>query len=624
MAAAAGSGDPTGSKIQEMDIPILKGLSPVKNGNIHVMGQNIEGKGWDNVFSFIYYYKRMADNLDFNETVYYNGLLTYVQMIHGAEFSYTPSTKEGNGGVNGGKPAVEQKAKLPGKNGMIIYTNWPTLELLAREFNIEEYPNLIYAVPEWPYYSNEEHVLTSDILRTMRYHAVDLFPTLNVHMRDADTLFTAFLYSDGWDWARFQYLTTAWETSYLTNFIPEMEKSEKQIVIGASTRYSAFYHSNIPYPVEFTFPIRQPSSAEKDLNPYKHIYVRSNYYTKENQEELKKIRYEKIPEEEGESRGNYFKRENEVRRKRTANYKATIPEERRELIPYYNYFTKHQDYIYLRGSDWFGEGGVFAGFASVLKNRKGIEDFWKTCVDYLLSRYYMSVNPETGKVNLTDEAFETLSILQSTGKVIAKKTYGFGKDERMLLYGILPKYLSSIYFFDIRYFKYLKQYTDWKDKEFLEPDYPERILQHRSAGHRELLLHFKPFVKYYLQWLAEIQKKYPTQKNFLDAIEANFQKRFIPFDAVMEQTSKNQLPFEGHAEPYREFQKYGRATLPGKLEGGLRHRKTRRGRKEDLRELHFTKKTMKARKITPSKGRQFNVKWPRKSKKQRMTNKFLQ
>ncbi len=590
MAAAAGSGDPPAKApiIQEIDIPILKGLSPAKNGTIHLMGQNIEGKGWDNVFSFIYYYKRMSDGLDFNQTVYYNGLLTYIQMVHGAEFSYTPSTKEGNGGgANGEKPAEEQKAKLPENTGIIIYTNWPTLELFKGEFPLEDYPNLIYAVPEWPYYSDKEEIIKSDILRTMRYQAVDLFPSLNVHMRDADSLFTAFLYSDGWDWPKFQYLTAAWETSYLTKFIPEMDKQGKQIVIGASMRYSAFYHSNIPYPVEFTFPIRKPWYAEKTVNPFKHIYVRSDEYTKENYAKLYAIRNENIPIEEGENNATYYKRKKTLQAKKLANYRESIPPERRELIPYYNHFTKGYKFMYLRGDNWFGEPGVFAGFCSVLKNRKGIEDFWKNCVDYLISRYYISINPETGEKLLTDEAFEEIFMLKATGKVSAKKIYGFGKDERMLLFGILPTYFPTIYFFDIRYFKYLSQYTDWKDKQFLEPNYPEKILEHNNYGHRELVLSFKGYVKSYVKWLEDFKKQFPTQKNFLDAIESNFQKRLVPFNEIIAQAPTNLAAFEGLAEPYKEFAKYGRATLPGKLEGG--RRKTRRGRTAGKRKTRSKK-----------------------------------
>jgi hypothetical protein len=593
-AAAAGSGDPPAKApiIQEIDIPILKGLSPAKNGTIHLMGQNIEGKGWDNIFSFIYYYKRLSDNKEFYETVYHDGLLVYILMVHGEEFVYPPLPEEGNkengGGANGGSgkntktnTVKRETAKLPANTGMIVYTDWPTLELLKGAFTLEDYPNLIYAVPEWPYYSDKE-VLRSDILRTMRYHAVELFPSLNVHIRDADTLFTAYWYESTWDWAKFKFLTTAWETTYLTKFIPEMEKQDKQIVIGASSRYSAFYHSNIPYPVEFTFPIRKPYEKEVTKNPYKHIYVRSNFYTKENRDKLYELRYGAIPKEEGENYNTYSERQRALRAKQVENFKAGIPPERRELIPYYNHFTKNPKYMYLRGSNWFGEVGVLAGFSSVLKNRKGIEDFWKKCVEYLVSRYYMAINPETGEALLTDEAFEEIFILQGTGKPFAKKIYGFGKDERMLLYGIVPEYFSTIYFFDIRYFKYLSQYESWKDKEFLEPNYPEKILEHNNYEHKQLVLSFKPFVKHYLKWQEDIKKEFPTQKNFLNAIESNFQARLVPFNTIMAETPKNLAPYEGQAEPYKEFAKYGRLTFPGKLEGG-RRRKTRRNIKASKR-----------------------------------------
>ncbi len=598
MAAAAGAGGNNtkgGPKIQEIDIPIVKGLASGKNGSIHVMGQNIEGRGWDNVFSFTYYFPSTSTGT-FRDTVYFSGLRTYIDMVHGGEYTYPPLPEDGGeengGGANDSTAAKRETARLPGNNGVVIYTTWPTLKMLAEEFSIEDYPNLVYAVPEWEYFSNEEELLSKDILRCMRYHAVELYPSLNVHMRDADTLFTAFLYAGGYDWARFQYLTCAWETTYLTIFLPEMEKQGKQIVLGGSLRYSAFYHSNIPYPVEFTFPLRKSFSGEKGLNPYKHIYIRSNMYTNDNIAELRRLRDEPIPQEEGENWSAYLTRKWETEKKKQQEYKATIPPERRQLIPYFDHFTKDYKYMYLKGASWFGEPGLFAGFTSVLKDRKGIEEFWKICVDYLVSRYYKTTDPETGKIILTDELIQELRWITSLEKISALKPLAFGKDERMLMYGILPAYFPMVYFFDMRYYKEMKSYTTAKDLEFLEPDYPAKLLEHNNYEHRELTKSFKSHTKSYVDWMSDMKKTYPTQKNFLNAIEANFQKRFVPFEEAMSQAPKNRVPFEGFVEPYKEFAKYGRATLPGKLDGGRRRPRTtrHRTRKSLKRKTHRQKK----------------------------------
>lgn len=244
-------------------------------------------------------------------------------------------------------------------------------------------------------------------------------------------------------------------------------------------------------------------------------------------------------------------------------------------MPYFDKFRK-SPFMFEVESGFFGGGGILAGFASVLKNREGLEDFWKTCVEYLVSRYYTSVDPESGKVKLSDEIFEELVLTKHNGKIIAKKIYGFGKDERMLFYGILPKYLPKIYFFDIRYFKWYSFYKDRTDLDFLEPTYPAKILEPYGEHEAERLTkYFTRFIKDYNKWLDKFKESYPTQKTYLEAVEENFQKRFVPIDAVLAQASKNVAPFEGHAQPYEEYAKYGRATMPGKLEGG--RRTTRRG-----------------------------------------------
>jgi hypothetical protein len=78
--------------------------------------------------------------------------------------------------------------------------------------------------------------------------------------------------------------------------------------------------------------------------------------------------------------------------------------------------------------------GILAGFTNFLNDRPN--DIWLRCFDYITARYSLLTIDHEKHISNNDYA---------TGRSYEK----IGKDERMLLYGVLPRYLDKIYFFTV-------------------------------------------------------------------------------------------------------------------------------------------------------------------------------
>lgn len=515
-------------------------LSPEKNGTIQFLGVNVNGIGWTDVFSFTYY---LPPEKKFRDSVYHKGLMAYAEMVQRAEFSKT--------------------------TGMIIYTDRFTLSHLDAEFSLESNPNVIFAVVDWPYFYDQRGITEGTIMRTMRYQAVDNFLHANIHVRDADTLFIAKMTN-----VRFSEIVIQWESAYLNSFSPKIVGMGYQILIGADYSYKGYYHKNLPYPVHFSFPFRQfEGHISNRPDPEKYLYVKTNELEWDNIQKDRDIyssmfwreNLMKLPEAERRL----------LAKKASNEYISTIPPEKRRTDPFSSYF--EEKYMYTPNI------GVYAGFVSVFKDRTGIESFWSRCVNYIVTRYSMiSHNGRRISTNELIQTFQNQSSSTNTSPI-----YKIGKDERMLIYAVIPEFLPKIFFFNIRYSRYIKESTDLS---FFEPSY-FNTYESRGGKHSKLLEVFTRHSDSYKKWIQEIYKKYPTEETFLNAINENTARRLVPYNTIQGKLAS--LPKSMFANlyhplgnnfvrPYREYEKVGRATIrrdgagSAAPEGGRRRRATRK------------------------------------------------
>jgi hypothetical protein len=82
--------------------------------------------------------------------------------------------------------------------------------------------------------------------------------------------------------------------------------------------------------------------------------------------------------------------------------------------------------------------GLYAGFVNIGADKSGIEDIWYLCTEYLLERYMM-VKTEDGESHVSDTY--THGILGSV----------FGKDEKLLMFAVLPYTFQNTYIMFIEY-----------------------------------------------------------------------------------------------------------------------------------------------------------------------------
>jgi hypothetical protein len=182
----------------------------------------------DGVFSFsLYYDKNPKGNKNvkpFKETLYYTGLYCYLHIIHNYQYF---------------------------KNWyIIIYTNKKTIDILREAYPFSKYNKIIFAICEWPMYEIDNSV-DNTIITTLRYHAELLFPYSCVALRDADSIFDDnFGYSSyfGFQIYNESGLMEVFDkiAKWEQNFLENVNKLDKFVIIGANTKYHKEWHKNIP------------------------------------------------------------------------------------------------------------------------------------------------------------------------------------------------------------------------------------------------------------------------------------------------------------------------------------------------------------------------------------------
>jgi hypothetical protein len=199
--------------------------------------------------------------------------------------------------------------------------------------------------------------------------------------------------------------------------------------------------------------------------------------------------------------------------------------------------------------------GILAGFVSVLKNRTGIENFWRLCVDYLLPRYRWVHDRERNDIILTNQLIKRNSD--------NSRTIGFGKDERMLMFGVTPKLLDKIFFFEVTYT------TDpglGKLPFFTPTLYFSKMKVNKRSNYYSLDKFFERQSQAYTKWFDELHTRFPTEEAYLNAINANVATHVIPY---------NNLPVsKSNKKPIHPYNAFTRANRKATVRRG--GRRTRR------------------------------------------------
>jgi hypothetical protein len=322
---------------------------------------SIDGITPDGVFSFTLYYNNKKN--DFNKSVYYYGINAYIHTIH-------------------------QMSNEFFKNWyMIIYTNAASIKLLKEAFDQIKYPKLLFAVCSWPEYEINGSI-ENTIMRTLRFHAISLFPESDIAVRDADTIFAYEIKDTNLNNYTIYSEIANWELDFLQNIRTNDEAFDKDIIIGTSPNYVVGWHSNMPSNKVFN-----PKIEYKFMNGDKAIYI-----------------------------AEYVKNTNPA------------------------YILNNQNAMFFRSKQ-----GIYAGFVNFLKSRK--VDYWKENIEkYITDRY--SIVTHNNEQYISNKFVPQLD----NSKLTAIQThmaeifnYTIGKDERAIIFGIIPYYLDKCYFYYIPY-----------------------------------------------------------------------------------------------------------------------------------------------------------------------------
>jgi hypothetical protein len=205
-------------------------------------------------------------------------------------------------------------------------------------------------------------------------------------------------------------------------------------------------------------------------------------------------------------------------------------------FPYESYGSEfRRKYIY--GTDKEDENhAVLAGFSSVLKNREGIQNFWTICVEYMVQRYRMTRDSISNRFH-------------------SKSLYAIGKDERMLIYGVIPNLFDKIFFMKINYndglpsgfsalIKTREDIEALQKRKNINPENLKRIEMLTPSYFNTVPLDVDPSnkntlpgmfytqVQRYQDWLTYMKEKYPTETDFLNSINANLSKALTPDEYI--------------------------------------------------------------------------------------------
>jgi hypothetical protein len=272
------------------------------------------------------------------------------------------------------------------------------------------YTKVIYAVTKWPRFTLGDKI-EDTVLRCMRFQALDAFPTAWVCTRDADTIFTSEIMNAHQAYSKGYKGTTA-DGTQIDDYRPFLAK---KIGDWEAEFFHYWHESGLPINLGVNIDYKKRWHQEFPL-----IYSIKNLSAKYSNEGYDGARLV-LKAEKGGRFTNYYKR------------------------------TKNQFVM-------AAPGGIFAGFTNFAKHRP--QDIWTFCYDYITSHYdLVETNAEKHTKEISNYRVDFVDRI--------------GKDERILLFTLLPKYIDLCYFFSIEYYGGTWLYNDLKNKYSISNDFSE-------------------------------------------------------------------------------------------------------------------------------------------------------
>ena len=282
--------------------------------------------------------------------------------------------------------------------GLILYTDKNTYSILYPFF--APYEKVIFGITEWPAFAIEDTIEDS-ILRCLRFHAVEAFPMAWICCRDADTIFPneIFLcdeaYSKGYKGIDSDGRVVE---DYRVFLVEQIGKWEQLFILTwLDDEKNPIYLGTSP-----TYRAGWHTNMGVQW-PIKTLWKNDTYKKKRGPNGSSvNIGYERLG--------------------RFSNYEEETGTSFIMRAPF----------------------GIWAGFCNFSNERP--HDIWELCYDYITQRYTLVNDTKYG--------------LQISNSYI-KLDYApmdVGKDERIILFAIIPKYVKLCYFYWINYTENLKSF----------------------------------------------------------------------------------------------------------------------------------------------------------------------
>lgn len=276
--------------------------------------------------------------------------------------------------------------------GYIIYTDKSSYPKLVTHFG--DHPKVILAVVNWPRFSIDKNTIDGTILRTLRYQAQDYFQDAWIAIRDADTLFAYEINN-----------CLLMKKNKYSDPVPRPNAKELLVKLAAMIAYW-----------EMRFIRRWLHAGDSIV-----IATNDNYVAKWHMHMPFTYAPKPLPDAGTPPKIRNQEYEDYLEVKRQSHIERLMMQRNRE----------NPMYAIMKS-----QLGVYAGFTHISADAP--KDIWSICCKYLSMYYSIIVDTELTKKRIISNTYSSIGSI--------------GKDERMILFALMPKYIDEMYFIHMDYY----------------------------------------------------------------------------------------------------------------------------------------------------------------------------